>query len=150
MVNSQGKLLKLALTLTRLSVQSRPQLLLKLSSQLSAAKCTIKQVLRFWVVALQYYHLLASYGNDKLCFFFQRLEWEVKMADAQFLRKPGSTLCICGTSYKNNAVPPSCTSEGCGYQLGKKLREGVKITCRNLPNCLKEGFEKSKKRNFPQ
>ena len=72
------------------------------------------------------------------------------MADAQFLRKPGSTLCICGTSYKNNAVPPSCTSEGCGYQLGKKLREGVKITCRNLPNCLKEGFEKTKKRNFPQ
>ena len=44
-VNSKGKLLKLALTLTRLSVQSSPQLLLKLSSQLSAARCTSKQVL---------------------------------------------------------------------------------------------------------
>ena len=47
MVNSRGKLLKLALTLTRLSVQSSPQLLLKLSSQLSAARCTGKQVLRY-------------------------------------------------------------------------------------------------------
>ena len=47
MVNSKGKLLKLDLTLTRLSVQSSPQLLLKLSSKLLAARCTGKQVLRF-------------------------------------------------------------------------------------------------------
>ena len=50
MVNSKEKLLKLALTLTRLSVQSRPQLLLKLSSQLSDAKCTDKQVLRYNII----------------------------------------------------------------------------------------------------
>ena len=49
MVNSKGKLLKLALTLTGLSVQSSPQLLLKLSTQLSNARCTGKQVLRFFL-----------------------------------------------------------------------------------------------------
>ena len=52
MVNSKRKLLKLALTLTRLSVQSIPELLLKLSSQLSAARCTGKQVLRFFIALL--------------------------------------------------------------------------------------------------
>ena len=51
MVNSKGKLLKLALTQTRLSVQPSPQLLLKLSSQLSAARCAGKQVLRFFTVS---------------------------------------------------------------------------------------------------
>ena len=50
MVNSKGKLLKLALILTRLSVQSSPQLLLKLSIQLSAARCTGKQVLRLFII----------------------------------------------------------------------------------------------------
>ena len=58
MVNSKGKLLKLALTLTRLSVQSSPQLLLKLSSQLSAARCTGKQVLRFNIVRWLLYKLV--------------------------------------------------------------------------------------------
>ena len=50
MVNSKGKLLKLALTLTRLFVQSSPQLLVKLSSQLSDARCTGKQVLRYSIL----------------------------------------------------------------------------------------------------
>ena len=45
MVNSKGNLL----TLTRLSVQSSPQLLMQLFSQLSAARCTGKQVLRFYI-----------------------------------------------------------------------------------------------------
>ena len=44
MVNSKGKLL--TLTLKRLSVQSSPQLLHKLSRQLAAARCTGKQVLQ--------------------------------------------------------------------------------------------------------
>ena len=46
MVNSKGKLLKLALTLTRLSVQSSPKLLLKLL----AAMCTGKQVLQYFMM----------------------------------------------------------------------------------------------------
>ena len=41
------------------------------------------------------------------------------MTEPKGLRQQGSTLCVCGTSYKNNAVPPICTTEGCGYELGK-------------------------------
>ena len=49
------------------------------------------------------------------------------MSNPHGQKKAGSTLCICGTSYKNNAVPPTCTSEGCGFQLGKEDLED--ITC---------------------
>ena len=69
MVNSKGKLLKLALTLTRLSVQSRPQLLLKLSSQLSAARCTGKQVLRYNIGI----GLLQQYLTNNFVHFKQQL-----------------------------------------------------------------------------
>ena len=43
------------------------------------------------------------------------------MAEAGVPRKAGSTSCPqCKRTYKNNAVPPICSTDGCEFALGKQ------------------------------
>ena len=72
MVNSKGKLLTLTLitlTLKRLSVQLSPQLLQQLSSQLAAARCTGKQVLRLFRFT-ELSERQSTYTQNRLNFVF--------------------------------------------------------------------------------
>ena len=41
---------------------------------------------------------------------------------AESVRVRGSTVCPgCNKSYKNNAVPPVCVSDGCNFPLGNVI-----------------------------